>query len=175
MPRKYYRKRYVNKDKYSIETRIYQTDQTEDWALVDSSSTLGTQDSHQRVYEVVSPTNVQGVRKVKHFTLTFTSNSTGELKPLAYALVYVPEGYGFNNIRIPTEGNLAPVNMYEPNQFVISQGVLDFSGGPLRIRSPLSRNLNSGDRIMIVLSAGVEWGWDTSQYTGTISYAISYQ
>ena len=51
------------------------------------------------------------------------------------------------NIQWPTYGS--QLSIYEPNQFVLSRGVLDFTGGPLRIRTPLSRNLNSGDRIQL--------------------------
>ena len=40
----------------------------------------------------------------------------------------------------------------------MSSGVLDFSGGPLRIRSKLSRNLNSGDRIALALATPATTG-----------------
>ena len=50
------------------------------------------------------------------------------------------------------------ITLYEPNQFVMSSGVLDFSGGPLRIRSKLSRNLNSGDRIALALATPATTG-----------------
>ena len=37
--------------------------------------------------------------------------------------------------------------MYEPNQFVMNCGVIDPTAGPIRIYSPISRNLNDGDKI----------------------------
>ena len=40
-----------------------------------------------------------------------------------------------------------PGSMYEPNQFVMNCGVIDPTAGPIRIYSPISRNLNDGDKI----------------------------
>jgi hypothetical protein len=42
--------------------------------------------------------------------------------------------------------------MYEPNQFVMGCGVVDFSAGPTRISTRLARNLNSGDKIVLIMS-----------------------
>ena len=39
--------------------------------------------------------------------------------------------------------------MYEPNQFVMNCGVIDPTAGPIRIYSPISRNLNDGDKISL--------------------------
>ena len=133
MPRKYYRKRYAKKDKYSIETRVFQTDETEDWAERGTSQG-GLQQTHQRSFEVVPATNVEGIRKVKHFTLTFTSNSAGELKPLAYALVYVPEGYFENDIKIPIAGNT--IIILSPLLRLRDNGDLILNGPPLKSRTP---------------------------------------
>ena len=57
--------------------------------------------------------------------------------------------------------------MYEPNQFVMNCGVFDFSGGPLRITSPVSRNLNSGDSIALIMS-------NPGSAATTISYVVKY-
>ena len=41
--------------------------------------------------------------------------------------------------------------MYEPNQFVMNCGVVDPSAGPIRMSSPISRNLNDGDKITLLI------------------------
>lgn len=175
MPRRYSRRRsYGPKDKYSIENRIVQTNTLPNWPAIAESGDFGA--GKQIAYEIVPKTETQGMRKCKHFTMTFTCDSGGELKPMYYALVYVPDGYDVNRVGLPKYNTVSSHSPYEPNQFVISQGILDFSGGPLRIRSPLSRNLNSGDSIYLVFAYLTAWGTpDTYGITSTISYAISYQ
>ena len=42
-------------------------------------------------------------------------------------------------------------SMYEPNQFVMNCGVIDPTAGPIRIYSPISRNLNDGDKISLLI------------------------
>ena len=153
---RYYRRRnysYKNKDKYSIEQSAanIQIDQT------------GAK------YTIVAPTDLQGMRKVKHLTLNFSCPNTNV--PVYYALVYAPSGSTVNSLQI---GTTTATSLYEPNQYVMACGVLDFSGGPLRIHCPLSRNLNSGDSIRLVM------GYDpdlTQQLTVStvIRYAVTLQ
>ena len=175
MSRRYKKPIYRNKDKYSIENRIVQTNTVVNWDDVDATDTINS--GKQTSFVIIPQTDVQGMRKCKHFTLTFTcAGNTGEFLPLYYALVYVPEGYGVNRVNIPKYATTSSVSPYEPNQFVISQGMLDFSGGPLRVRSPLSRNLNSGDSIWLVFAYSNAWGTpNTYGINATISYAISLQ
>ena len=164
--RKKYYKRPLNPDKYSVETIMMQTPVTvAEWELVQES---GRADTLQYVFLAVPGNTVQGMRKVKHLQLTFSSNSVA---PIAYALVFVPAGYDPNSIKWPTFGSTQ--NIYEPNQFVLSRGVLDFTGGPLRVSTPLSRNLNSGDRVMLIFATT-----DTQtapSIISTIKYAITLQ
>ena len=165
MPRRY-RRRFRNRDKYSVEQTIINTPNSSAWELFPSSGDLAA--TRQVSYSVLPPTEVQGMRKVKHFTLTFTA--TQDVQPYYYALVFVPAGYEPQRINLPDTG--LAINGYDANQFVISQGVLDFSGGPLRIRSPLSRNLNSGDSIYLLLATydGVE-----AAILASVRYAITLQ
>lgn len=148
MPRRW--KRTARRAKYSIEQTLVHPpaqygDQT-NWTFYAEDATHGA--SYQWNVVVVEPTNIQGTRKAKHFELSF---SVADIEiPIAYALVFVPEGYTANRIQIPAPNYYT--TLYEPAQYVISQGVLDFSGGPCRIRTPLSRNLNSGDKIALILS-----------------------
>lgn len=166
MPRRY-RRRIVNKDKYSVEQTVGKTSLSSNWTTIEGSDE-NTQNSVQASYVVVPALDAQGMRKVKHLTCSFTASN--DSAKVIYALVYVPAGYTANPIRFPADDR--STNMYEPNQYVMSVGVLDFSGGPLRIRSPLSRNLNSGDSIQIIFATNdtnsVSLVWSTK-------YAITLQ
>ena len=63
--------------------------------------------------------------------------------------------------------------MYEPNQFVMNCGVADFSGGPLRFTSPVSRNLNSGDKIVLIMTNNT--ADTTAHYHYVVRYAVTLQ
>ena len=105
MPRKFRRSyRSSNRDKYSIETTSIRlpTSWTE-LSLPDLSVTFQTS------IPVLQPTDVQGMRKVKHLTLSFSCDQNPA--PVWYALVYVPEGYTPNNLQIPQTG--FAVSLYE--------------------------------------------------------------
>ena len=119
MSRRYNRRsRSSNRDKYSVEN-ISITSPDNAWTQV-----LGYGDiteSKQFAIAVIPPTDVQGMRKAKHFTLSFSCENADPF--LYYALVYVPEGYQANNIQIPIVGHA--VSLYEPNQYVTPTGVLD--------------------------------------------------
>jgi len=155
--RRYYRPKYVNRDKYSVETTNFRAPLTT---------------SSQTKILVVPSTGVEGMRKCKHFELTFSAQNLDNV--VYYALVYVPQGYEPNSLVLPGAEN--PTTLYEPNQYVLSSGVLDFSGGPLRIRSPLSRNLNSGDAIALVLATATSEGTTSNPHMyGSVKYAITLQ
>ena len=67
---------------------------------------------------------------------------------LFWALVYVPQGTTAGSTQHRNcRGNSG--SMYEPNQFVMNCGVIDPTAGPIRIYSPISRNLNDGDKISL--------------------------
>ena len=53
-------------------------------------------------------------------------------------------------LNVATAG-ATPSSMYEPNQFVMNCGVIDPTAGPIRIYSPISRNLNDGDKISLLI------------------------
>ena len=143
--RRYHRRSY-NKDKYSIEQTNITTPNITTWTQIDPTSEF-EQSSYQFTIQVIPPVNAEGMRKVKHLTASF---STSADTLLYYAVVFVPQGYDPQIIHIAGPGYA--VNSYVANQFVMSTGVLDFTGGPCRIRSPLSRNLNSGDSIYLLLA-----------------------
>ena len=79
-----------------------------------------------------------------------TGGSGGAESNLFWALVYVPQGTTAGALNVATAG-ATPSSMYEPNQFVMNCGVIDPTAGPIRIYSPISRNLNDGDKISLLI------------------------
>ena len=169
MSRKYSVKRYYrNREKYSIEQTVIITRDVSNWDSVPGVEGE-TQTSKQFSQVIVKNTELQGMRKVKHLTLTICNNNSSlDALPILYAIVYVPEGYSPKDINVPISGN--PMSLYEPNQFVMSCGALDFNAGPLRIKSPLARNLNSGDSIYLILASNKS---EASGFTINVKYAIT--
>ena len=130
------KKYYRPKTKYSVEQSSF----TESIAANAQSATL-----------VVPPTASQGMRKVKHLTVSLAASGAASSAAVFWALVYCPEGVNPSQLAVSTvAGQAAP--LYEPNQYVMSCGVVDFSSGPARIVSPVSRNLNSGDRVFLLMA-----------------------
>ena len=82
---------------------------------------------------------MQGTRTVRHLTVSLTG-ITGE-KEFYYALVYVPEGYSANQLFPNFASSTNQGSLYEPNQNVLSCGIIDPEAGPIRIRSNISKNL----------------------------------
>ena len=134
MPKYYKRKSRGSRDKYSVEQQ----------------AGLMTIPAGTQAWAAVVPDSaIQGMRKIKHLTVSVASGESGETGA-AYSywcLVYVPQGTPVNTMTLT-----GTTGMYEPNQFVMNCGVADFSSGPVRFTSRVSRNLNSGDKIVLILS-----------------------
>ena len=97
--------------------------------------------------EVVPASEIEGMRKVKHLTVSCSAEvDTGSFY---WALVYVPQGTTPGNITVNIVTGTG--GMYEPNQFVMNCGVVDPSAGPIRFSSPVARNLNDGDSIYLLV------------------------
>ena len=114
----------------------------------------------------------QGTRKVKNFDLQFMYETLPF--PVAFALVYVPEGQEASSLTLSASGT--PASLYEPNQNVIMSGILPPSAtNTIHYRTRLARNLNSGDTIQLVLkgisntSEAAEFG-----FYAQLNYAIAY-
>ena len=133
------RSRYVlpKRTKYSVEQKNFQV----------TLPTTQINNLNQTALELVEPIAIQGMRKVKHLmvnlALTGTTNND-TMNPLYWAIVYVPQGTLIGNMQLNG-------TMYEPNQYVMNCGVVDPTAGPIRFSSPLSRNLNSGDSIYLLV------------------------
>ena len=151
---KYYRKKYFyrgSRDKYSIEQQ---------------AGSLDIPASSQAYATVVPSTAIQGMRKVKHLTVSVAA-ADDVLQTAYWALVYVPQGTTPNLLN--TTGT---TGMYEPNQFVMACGVVDYSAGPLRFHCPISRNLNSGDSIVLIMTNNKP---SAHSLPYVVRYAISLQ
>ena len=149
---KYYRKKVYRsvRDKYSVEHNAF---------------VLETNAAGDAGQTVVPASTIQGMRKVKHLTVSMAAPQASQPYPVFWAIVYVPQGTSANTLQVDSG------TLYEPNQFVMSCGVFDFDGGPLRVKCPLSRNLNSGDTIAFVIHSTAA----SVRYSVVLSYAITLQ
>ena len=164
MVRRYARRqnwRWSNRDKYSVET-------TAGSISTPSTSTHGL---YQSATLIVPPSTIQGMRKVKHITITLTDLKDTE--EVFWAIVYVPQGTQPNALFSITGNVRTTGSMYEPNQFIMNCGVIDPTAGPIRFSSPLSRNLNSGDAIYLVL--GITSVTNSPELYFVSRYAITLQ
>ena len=148
---KFYRRRFSragSRNKYSIEQRSF-------YNTTNASGDLAIQ--------VVLPTTLEGMRKVKHLTVNLTCENSRNA--LYWALVYVPHGTS------PSPLSITGSSMYEPNQFVMNAGIVDSTAGPIRFHAPVSRNLNSGDTIYLIMhDAG---GAANVEIFGVVRYAVT--
>ena len=177
MPRRYttttrrvrrYSRALANRAKYSIETTTSNQGLS---AMTQDGTTL------YGISSVVAPTTIQGMRKVKHMQVSMClqhASSAYEMAggaPIIWALVYVPAGQA----TVPAPATSGSI--YEPNQFVIASGIADADAGPIRINTPLARNLNSGDAIVLtyrILNGGAILGVDGDSSIVTMTrYAIT--
>jgi len=130
--RPYKRARYGKRDKYSVQQKAVEI-------------ATGSNDQTAKA-EIVPGSDVEGMRKIKHLTVSVASEQ--DQGSFYWALVYVPQGTVPGNINVGATG---ASGMYEPNQFVMNCGVIDPSAGPIRFTSPVSRNLNDGDSIYLLI------------------------
>lgn len=130
------------RDRYTVETTAFQLNFT--------NLATDNDDACSRI-PVVKATDTQGVRKVKHLMVTLTLATTGDTSlsdyPVLWALVYWPSP---NQAQTSPSYPVMSQSIWEPNQHVINCGINDPSAGPIRISTPLARNLASGDSIWLV-------------------------
>jgi hypothetical protein len=121
---------------------------------------------------VVAASTAQGVRKVKNPTLRIVTNAPSPATPLLWALVYSPQGFPTSALKLTSStGGDAPVSIFEPNQNVIMSGWLNALGShdPVTFRSGLTRNLDSGDQIFLLLANP-----SSSDITVAIAFSLNY-
>lgn len=165
----YRRRRYrsnVKKAKYENQTNTVGTN----WALANANAGVAL--------NIIPSTDVSGTRKVKNFELQFQYEK--QLCPVAYALVYVPEGTNPNALELTTlsvDPTQPPTSLYEPNQNVIMSGILPIESQAItKFRTRLARNLNSGDSIYLVLrhSVNITGQGEPGAVIAQCNFAICY-
>lgn len=165
------RRRYRTRTKYSVNT--IGINQDYGTTAIDKGANVNQ--------PIVPPTEVFGTRKVKNFDINLALQ--GFNSPLLFAIVYVPEGtvplpLNVNGYVAPSGQTPAIINeMYKPNQNVICHGILlPGNNNVYKIRSKLSRNLDSGDSIFLVMAPMLDC--EVSEHhkllVGTITYAIKF-
>nr|ALO65147.1 hypothetical protein [Rat stool-associated circular ssDNA virus]ALO65149.1 hypothetical protein [Rat stool-associated circular ssDNA virus]ALO65160.1 hypothetical protein [Rat stool-associated circular ssDNA virus]ALO65163.1 hypothetical protein [Rat stool-associated circular ssDNA virus]ALO65166.1 hypothetical protein [Rat stool-associated circular ssDNA virus] len=101
------------------------------------------------------------IMKVKNFRINIVFASSVSV---LWALVYVPEGMPIGTLNYSISGLDSPAgvpnSLYEPQQYLIASGLYSSAAvnsganaGPLRVWSPLARNLNPGDGIFFIWRA----------------------
>lgn len=181
---RYYRRRrrgFIRRrasKRYSVETTVAATSTT-----LDPSEQLDG--PNDRVI-VVPVTDLQGMRKVKNFTVEGCPATVAEGTLIAWALVYVPNVRRAGPIDTLAPFPDAPTSLYEPNQHVIMQGVWNsMDPAPVKRFSRLSRNLNSEDAICLIVRQYSVDGLDGTdeipehysvpqKMIWTVKYAIAY-
>jgi len=153
--RPYKRARYAKRDKYSIQQKAVEF-------------ATGSDDATAKV-EIVPGSDVEGMRKVKHLTVTVASER--DAGAFYWAIVYVPQGTTPSNLQVNV--GTGTTGMYEPNQFVMNCGCIDPAAGPIRFTSPVSRNLNDGDAIYLCVRNTNNT--DAVTYNAVVRYAITLQ
>ncbi|UJP31654.1 cap [Donkey kirkovirus Hetian-58] len=112
---------------------------------------------------IIPSTTVQGQRKVKNMSIDLavgkttvsggTTAENGEFNtPILFAVVYHPEGTEVNNMattRLTASGVLTQA--YVPEQNVIFMRMLSPVEGSVHCQIPLSRNINAGDSIDLIV------------------------
>ena len=110
--------------------------------------------------------------------------------PCVWAVVYVPEGTTVNGFF--QGASVAETTLYEPAQFVLGSGVIagqitDYvnegvageeatfnqllsSGNATRIRVPLSKRLNPGDKVMLILGTFFGISYPNPSFARDIKY-----
>lgn len=163
--------RSVKPVKYSNETYNSTASYTYD------GSTPGTQ--YVTLIDAISQT---GMRKVKNFTLSITQTpildsdqAVKAASSFVYALVYLPDGVSATSLNIGSGQN--SVSLYEPNQNVIMSGVCSSDNGQIRLSTRLARNLNSGDKILLLFrptNTNPQESGDFVNVSTICNYSISF-
>lgn len=158
--RRRYARRIGRKNKYNINTTSWEMIAQSDW--INKPNTY----FYYVGRDIVPASTVGGTRKVKRFVINMALPPTSN-EIYWWALVYVPEGTSPSVPSLTGEG-------YQPSQFVIAQGMLT-ANSPARINSPMSRNLNQNDKIVMVIWHDFgQGGAQNSALGGFLQYALCY-
>lgn len=174
--RKSYSARRYKKVRYSNETSTFNI--TTNIAAASTTSFPDYQGNLGKT--LVSAAEIQGTRKVKNMTLSISTSQISV--PVLCTVVYVPQGTQPSGLTVNGSGTESPSSLYEPNQNVIMQFVLNpvYANGEgscvQRFKTRLARNLDSGDCIKLIMapSTALTAPLNGFNVTGTFNYAISF-
>ena len=156
--RAYRRGRYGSRDKYSVHQKAF---------------SFTAQASPTTTAQLIVPSSAtEGMRKVKHLTVNLTPILDQDGGQIWWALVYVPQGTTAGSIQLATTAALS--DMYEPNQYVMNCGIVDPTAGPIRFSSPISRNLNNGDAIVLLVRHTLVATWTSAALVATLSPPVIF-
>ena len=187
MSRRYYGSR---RNKYSNETQLFGNQFTVD---LEPGEPYPIQGDKYGI-AIVPATSIEGTRQIKNLTIRI--NATNIDMPLHVFVVYVPEGSTLGQIGLDS----ASGSLYCPPKNLICHGILNpdvirdgdyvvkrINSSYICLKSPLARNLNSGDKIIMFLFCrdGIVAGNGESHnaqdainepvaVVATINYAIKY-
>ena len=115
---------------------------------------------YQANYTIIPADATYGLRKAKHFYITFNVTT-----PMTFALVYVPNGYPANLLN--TTAN-SP-ELYVPSNNVIMAGEVD-PDARSSFGVHISRNIRDGDEVVLLCSKATS---DTFNHLFSVRYAIT--
>lgn len=139
----------------------------------------------------------EGCRTVKNISITMVNRGSNivantadpsDPRPFAvtdqiiyyYALVYVPDGYEPQDLRVPDDSDQSPAgrvsDFYNANQYVICSGLTTITSSPRTIKTRLARKLQSGDSIALLIRPVSLDDTQPTQFDflGTVTYAIKF-
>lgn len=204
MARKYHyrRRRYYGKPSYVRDVRILNS---QAWANtnISTAKALTMRVVYNPENDRVNPGSIKTVKhlQVQVNTVPYfrwrnqipDKVITG-VPSLGWVMVYVPQG-SLPNLPLGADNSLQNNPLYEPEQFILGHGTLlqgarvidedgehpeEFptvtsGGNNMRIRCPLSKKLNPGDAIWLIVYAlhlPLHDNLQLTEFTGAVSYAI---
>lgn len=202
MARKYYyrRRRYYGKPSYVRDVRILNSAAWSNTSI-STAKALTMRVVYNPENDRVNPGSIKTVKhlEVQVNTVPYWRYYAGQqtvtgVPPLGWVMVYVPQGE-MPHLPLGADNSLQNNPLYEPEQFILGHGTLlqgqriqepnvtddarypmvTSGGNNMRIKCPLSKKLNPGDAIwLIVYTLHLPGVPDLSltEFTGVVSYAI---
>lgn len=158
--RRTFRRRYARRNKYNINSYIWNQIPAAAWTAIQQGSTI-----YYSTLDVVPNSSVGGTRKVKRFQINMALPANiGQT--FFWALVYVPEGTAVTKPTVSGEG-------YQPTQYVLAQGLLA-PQVPVRYNTPIARNINQNDSVKLIVWSDFGQAATDVNMTGYVQHAICY-
>ena len=156
----------------SFRPRRYGRSRPTDRVIRASAVELSLPDATFVAYEFVADKPCTASQFALDIGMLSATGATADSTVIAYALVFIPDGYTANNLHYPTTTN----DFYEPTKNAILTGVLTDYTIEDHKRSRYSRKLSSGDRIALLSMrpsiAGMPGSATSAPYE--LNFTVSY-